>query len=80
MHAQLPPALRGLLPAPDTAFIDGAVSPVLGSWQEHGLRDLEELSTAVQVVFVTLGAAADQLLSMSVSDPERLEKMLRTCG
>ena len=56
------------LPAPDTAFIDKAMSSVLPSSMNAGLRSFEELETAVQVVLLHLAATADRLGEIAAQD------------
>ena len=57
------------LPAPDTAFIDKAMSSVLPSSMDTGLRSFEEFETAVQVVLLHLAATADRLGEIAAQDP-----------
>ena len=53
-----------------------AVAQVLPDMDQVGIADLDELTTAVQVVFIQLAAAADMLIELEQADPERLAALV----
>ena len=55
-----------------------AVAQVLPNMDQGGIADLDELTTAVQVVFIQLAAAADMLIELEQADPERLAALVES--
>ena len=53
-----------------------ALAQVLPDISQVGIADMTELTTAVQVVFIQLAAAADMLMELQQSDPERLAALV----
>lgn len=55
-----------------------AVAQVLPDMDQGGIADLVELTTAVQVVFIQLAAAADMLMDLEQADPDRLRELIES--
>ena len=59
-------------------WVLAAVAQVLPTTDldRQGIADKDELATAIQVVFIQLAAAADMLMELERSDPDRLAQLL----
>ena len=59
-------------------WVLAAVAQVLPTTDldQQGIADKDELATAIQVVFIQLAAAADMLMELERSDPDRLAQLL----
>ena len=53
-----------------------ALDQVLPDIEQAGIADMNELSTAIQVVFIQLAASADILVDLEQSDPDRLRQLV----
>lgn len=53
-----------------------ALAQVLPDIDQAGIADMDELSTAIQVVFIQLAVSADILVDLEQSDPERLLQLV----
>jgi hypothetical protein len=63
-------AMRALL------HVHAALAQVLPDIEQAGIADMDELSTAIQVVFIQLAVSADILVELEQSDPERLVQLV----
>jgi hypothetical protein len=54
-----------------------AVTQVLPTdLDQQGIADKDDLATAIQVVFIQLAAAADMLMQLESTDPDKLAQLL----
>ena len=73
LASRLPAPLHEI-PAPDAEFIERALASVLPAVADSGVRSLDELEMAVQVILLQLAAATDRLAAIAAEEGDGADR------